>query len=755
MALLRAPAVVWKDPGGMYTATLVEDDSGQAAVGSSAAEALSALQDWCVWTVKHQPWAFSAPEMQRPRLAWFQVSVRPEYVLRKRRFPVEESVTLPVPVVLGDLPAGLTLCAAPTLNLRFTCHEDEQVKELVAHYVRERVSGLSPASVSRLWPPTHLELADISVRLPSPGPKRTRAKVLEALPLVAEPVTRQRGRLSPRAFGREAEIADLVKRLQADRANVLLVGESGSGKTTMLLQAAREIERSVRRDPERDPDQAPLSPMFWQTSGSRMIAGMRYLGQWEERCEKVVSELAEMDGILCADSLIELLRVGGFDATDSVAAFLMPFLQHRELRMVTECSQAELDAARRLLPGFVENFQILSLASPAGQAAIAMLDQLARADRQNLRIEFEEALPAVVYRMHRRFLPQAAFPGKAAGFLHLLFERAATAHKPRLSLADALEAFVADTGLPELFLRDELPLDEAEIRAELELSVIGQAGAVRAAATLLTTFKAGLNDPQRPLGVLLFSGPTGVGKTELAKAVSRYLFGHGQGKDRLIRLDMSEYGQSGSAERIFSGPQGEPSELIRRLRAQPFCVLLLDEIEKASPDVYDVFMSAFDEGRLTDRFGRTTSLQSAIIIMTSNLGAGKGQVLGFGEGTEPDYEAEAMAWFRPEFFNRLDAVVSFKPLSQDVVLEIASKELQELSAREGMQRAGIRLEFSRTLVEQVAKAGFDARFGARPLQRTIESLVVAPLARYLVRHKPRASTLRLGWRDGSLSVVQA
>ncbi len=755
MAIARVPVLVWRDQAGLFTAALVEDDRNAAAVGASADEALGALQDYLVWTLKHEPWNFPEVELKQPRLSWFAVQVRPEYRIRARRFPCDEQLKLQVALVHGQNQAGLTICVAPTLSLRFSCHEEDQLKDLASHYVRERLSGMTPAAMARFLPPEGAELRELSVRVPGKATEKPSAPELHALPSVAEPLTQMRGRLSARAFGRENEIEDIVRRLRQDRANVLVVGESGTGKTSLIINAAREIERDARKDPERDKEQGAQKPLFWQTSASRVIAGMRYLGQWEQRCEKLISELADIDGVLCADSLIELLRVGGFDASDSVGAFLVPYLQHRQLRMVAECTQSELEAVRRLLPGLVGCFQVLPLESLAGGAAVRVLEQVSHANSQNLRVDFDAQLPALVYRLHRRFLPQAAFPGQAAGFLNALFERAAALKQTSIGPTEALARFTGQTGLPDLFLRDEIALEESDIREELALDVIGQDDAVAAAASVLTSFKAGLNDPGRPLGVLLFCGPTGVGKTELAKSVSRYLFGHGETRDRLIRLDMSEYGSPGSGERLFSAPDGEPSDLIRRLRAQPFGVLLLDEIEKAAPEVFDMLMTAFDEGRLTDRFGRTTSLQSALIVMTSNLGAQKGSSLGFGEGQGPDYEAEAMAWFRPEFFNRLDGVVAFKALSHKIVLEIARKELAALEQREGLQRSKLRLEFSKPLVEQAAHAGFDARYGARPLQRAIESLVVAPLARFLVKHKNlRNTTLKLGLdKDGAITIA--
>jgi ATP-dependent Clp protease ATP-binding subunit ClpC len=248
------------------------------------------------------------------------------------------------------------------------------------------------------------------------------------------------------------------------------------------------------------------------------------------------------------------------------------------------------------------------------------------------------------------------------------------------------------------------------------------------------TFKSGLNDPARPINVLLFTGPTGVGKTELSRSLARFLFGAAEDSDRFVRLDMSEYSLPGSAERLIAGPSGEPSEFINQMRRQPFAVVLFDEIEKADEGVFDLLLSVFDEGRLTDRFGRTTHFQSAVIVMTSNLGATASETPGFGASDEiasSTYHRAAQIFFRPEFYNRIDSILSFNALDEENVRRIAIKELNALNTREGMVKRSIKVSWTEHVLNHVVRLGFDSRLGARPLQRVIEKEIVTPLALHL------------------------
>ena len=507
-------------------------------------------------------------------------------------------------------------------------------------------------------------------------------------------------------------------------------GRVGSGKTSVLVHAVRALERDRSKD---DREAEPARHRYWQTNAGRLVAGMKYLGQWEERCEQVISELSSIDGVLCLESLLDLMLLGGSGSGSSVGAFFQSYLRDGQLRMVTEATAEELEAGRRLLPGFVELFQVLRL-DDLTDADMREAMNLSLDLRPRRKISVEDNLAERLFHLYRRFLPYHPLPGAASGFLTELFDRARADRTGQLTVTRAIEQFTRETGLPDHLIRDDCPLDVEALQRELCEQIIGQDEACRVMVDLITRFKTSMNDPRRPLGVLLFCGPTGVGKTELAKTVSQYLFGHGRMTDRLVRLDMSEYSSPYSVERLITKEDGSPSDFASRVRQQPFSVVLLDEIEKAAAGVYDILLSVLEEGRLTDRFGRVTTFRNTILIMTSNLGASIRSSIGLRPQPEHNYEKEVRSFFRPEFFNRLDRLVTFRPLQRDTCLAIIHKELAEIGNRQGLRKVGLRLQFTQPLLEHLLQVGFDPRCGARPLQRMLESTVVAPLARFLVEH---------------------
>ena len=752
MATHRFPVLVSEDFSGSYTGRLVDDEQDPlvplAGTGGSVRNVLLQLKEYLVWSFEREPWR-SAPDFHDPQLLELRVDVRPEYRVKGRVYPCDESISLRVACVHGRQESGMLVCALPILGIQFYYYESKALRGLVTTYVQESLKNHTPQQLSRYLPSKSLLLEEIVV---TDSRRRFTNKPdspeLKHLPVVADPLGSDAMRLSfSRAHTRERKVSELTQLLRNDRANVLLVGDTGVGKTSVLVDSVRNVERELReRVKDSDNADGDASHKVWVTSAGRLIAGMKYLGQWQERCERIIEELARIDGVLVVEKLLDLLLTGGASETDSIGSFLLPFIERGELRLVGEVTPAELDACRRLLPGFVSNFRILHIPPFTEAEALAALKAYCAGIERNSTARLDAEVRAVICGLFRRFLPYEGFPGKTVNFTSRLYEVAKTKSLKEIGKDLVIGEFVRLTGLPEIFLRDEVTLDEQDVKAFFETEVIGQPEACRAATSAVLTFKAGLNDPGRPLGVLLFTGPTGVGKTELARTLARFFFGEAELSERFVRLDMSEYSLAGSAERLIAKPSGEPSEFINRMRRQPLAVVLLDEIEKADEGVFDVLLSIFDEGRLTDRFGSTTYFSSALILMTSNLGSTKGDPLGFGVGetSYTSFDRAAQSFFRPEFYNRIDTVLSFRPLDRESVRRIVEKELAALMNREGLKKRGLKLSWTQRLVHHLSRQGFSTRLGARPLQRTIETQIVAPLASYLNREKAvRGSTLSL------------
>ncbi len=635
-----------------------------------------------------------------------------------------------MPGVHGHQESGLRICSLPTLDVAFHFYAAGDLRRMIAETVRRRLADLTPQALSRFLPPPQARLQEVSVRVADPKPSRNPYAELPTLmqtaQAIGEPSYRRRFSAS---WQREGELAQLIHKLGGERANVAVVGEHGAGKSTLLVNAVRALERSVD---DTDKTAPIVRRRYWLTTAGRLIAGMRYLGEWQIRCETVIGELSAIDGVLCVENLLDLVLLGGTAPAGSIAAFMIPFLQNGQLRLVAETTPEEFDACRRLLPGLANVFQVLRLDPMHPRQARAALAAVADQRAGETKVACDGQTPDTVDYLFRRFMPYHAMPGKAARFLSSLFEKAKQDGRQGIGIPQVIESFIELSGLPEAMLRDDRPLAVADVEEWFHERIIGQNEACRIAAEIIATFKAGLNDPRRPLGTLLFCGPTGVGKTELAKAMSRYLFGHGRHADRLIRLDMSEYASPWSAERLLAKDDGRPSDFVEKVRQQPFVVVLLDEIEKAAAPVFDMLLGMLDEGRLTDRNGRTTIFRSAIVILTSNLGAATRSSIGFDAAAPQGYAKAVQDFFRPEFFNRIDAVVSFSPLDVAVCRSIVRKEIGEIALREGLKRAGLRLRASDALVDRLLASGFDPRYGARPLQRTLETRIVTPLSRFLL-----------------------
>ncbi len=672
------------------------------------------------------------------------VRVRLYYRDGKRRFPASRPLSLQIEYVLAQHAEGSLECFLPAISDVFHCPDKQELETLIGEAIRNATAAMTPQQVLSLLPHAASELVTVRVRLEQ---RRHDSATWRLGPLesVSEPLG-VRSRRSPQqtAWFRDDEVTELMLRL-SQPGSTLLLGDAGCGKSTVLQAAALPYRNQTQRA---DPHE-PLPPsLVWATSAGNLIAGMQYLGEWEERLEEIIAVLADFRGILAVDSLADLMRLGGSDPSGSLAAFLLPYLVRGELKMVAEATPEQLAACRRLMPGFAEAFRIQKIDTLPPATVRQIADRLLSDAQRSFGIPSDPATAEVSTRLFARFLPYQTPP---RGVVQLLREVIGETRQrgeqplPMLTPGRIIEKFTAQTGLPPRIANDAEPLSERTVTEYFQRQIIGQPEAVQAAVNTVLRLKTGLCDPKRPIATLFFCGPTGVGKTQLARSLADYLLAGRTDGGRLIRLDMSEYGGYDAIERLLMSPDGEPAQWIQRLRTWPLGVILLDEFEKAAPEVYDCLLTALDEGRITDRFGRTTTLCGTVMIMTSNVGARSTQPLGFTNQNDQgaSYQRALNHTFRPEFLNRIDQVVTFQPLYKDTIRTIIRQELTALSNREAIQNHGVKLNWDDSVVDQLMRLGFDPALGARPLQRAIESKLVAPLSRKLIL-APETDQIDLG-----------
>ncbi len=536
-----------------------------------------------------------------------------------------------------------------------------------------------------------------------------------------------------RVLLRDREINDLSSILNSvDQRPALLVGPAQVGKTALIHEY---VFRTVQARQEKQ----KLKQLTFLVSPQRLISGMSYVGQWENRLLAILKVAAKKGHLLFFDDLLGLYHAGITCQSDlSVAQVLKPFVERHDVRLIAEATPEILRVLRERDRGFADLFHIIPVREPNEAETLQILIATQRKLEGEHQCQFAiDCLPAAID-LQRRYARHAAFPGKAATFLRRL---AVKRQKTEIPRREILNEFHLQSGLSLSFLDSHRKLEREQIIEAMQRRVIGQRAAVEVAADVISIAKARLNDPERPLGTLLFLGPTGVGKTECAKAIAHYLFGDA---DKLIRFDMNEYGEPGSASRLvgtFWHPEGLLTTAIRR---QPFAVVLFDEIEKGHPEVFDLLLQVLGEGRLTDAHGRLADFTNTIIVLTSNLGVRHSSV---GLGFRQDDQAERVAFhqaaerfFRPEFFNRLDRIVPFERLSLQDIGAIATGLIEQLLKREGLARRKCLLEIEPGALSQIVNQGFDPRFGARVLKRMIERNLTQAVAAELTRGLPDSFT---------------
>jgi ATP-dependent Clp protease ATP-binding subunit ClpC len=588
--------------------------------------------------------------------------------------------------------------------------------------------------------------------------------------------------------GREQEIEQTVEVLsRRTKNNPVLIGEPGVGKTAIVEGIAQRIVDGDLPDTLRD-------KRLIQLDLAGMVAGTRYRGDFEERLKKVIDEIrAHRDQlIIFIDELHTVVGAGAAEGAMSAGNMLKPALARGELHIIGATTIDEYRKDIEKDAALERRFQPILVPEPSVDETIEILRGLRDRYEAHHQVRFtDEALVAAAQLADRyvtdRFLPDKAIDlvDQAGARVRLRaktpardrrereqrlerlrrekdeavavedYDRAASLRDeiaalaeggdsgadaaagaktvPEVTPADIAEVVSRATGIPVAQLTEEERERLLGLEGHLHQRVIGQDEAVSAVAEAVRRSRAGLGDPDRPIGSFLFLGPTGVGKTELARALAEALFGS---EDRMIRIDMSEFQERHTVSRLTGAPPGyvgyeEAGQLTEAVRRTPYAVLLLDEIEKAHPDVFNVLLQVLDDGRLTDGQGRTVDFRNTVLIMTSNLGSdviGR-RALGFGGGGGAAGSAEDEALrervmsrlreaFRPEFLNRVDEIIVFRHLDQTQLRQITALLLEETARR--LHAQSVTVDFTAGTVDWLARRGFQPEFGARPLRRTIQ-----------------------------------
>jgi ATP-dependent Clp protease ATP-binding subunit ClpC len=536
-----------------------------------------------------------------------------------------------------------------------------------------------------------------------------------------------------RCFGREALVREVVDALEGrEGAALVLVGPPGSGKTALVHEVVRRL--TVRQDA------AGTRRDVWRVDGNQFIAGMMYVGQWEARARGVVQELVEVGDLLYVDDLASLVYAGRTaNERTNVAQYLEPHLARGELTVLAESTPERFERVREQAPTFASLFRVVHVPALDARATLpALLGTLRELEAASGAgaVRLSPLALETLLDLQQRFVAHEAFPGKAVRLLRRVVARpgALEGGVRRFTEEDVTSAMREQTGLPDFVLGSAPPKTREALERELAAQVAGQPEAVSAVVDAILTLQRSLQPPDKPLATYLFVGPTGVGKTETAKALARTLFG---GEGRLVRFDMSEFVSAASITRLLGRPGAPDGELTTALRTQPFCVVLFDEVEKAHPRIFDALLQFLGEGRLTDGAGRTVDARQAVVVLTSNLGVREAAArTGFHrtpEGAEAHYLSSVRAFFRPEFFNRLDRVVPFRPLTPAALRVVVEHALESLLSRRGIRRGNVLVEVESPLLDLLVEQAYDPRYGARPLKRALERRLTVPLAHHLVR----------------------
>ncbi|MEW6619489.1 MAG: ATP-dependent Clp protease ATP-binding subunit [bacterium] len=576
----------------------------------------------------------------------------------------------------------------------------------------------------------------------------------------------EEGNLKP-IEGRRDEMHAIIRTVsRMTKNNPVLIGEAGVGKTAIVEGLAQRIAYGKNL----------IGRRIFELNLSSLVAGTKYRGEFEERLNGIIQEAKEHRAvILFLDEIHNLVGAGKGEGSMDAANILKPALTKGEITCIGATTISEYRKYIEKDAALERRFQPIMITEPTPEETIKILQRLKERFETHHQVKItDEALVRAV-ELSVRYLPYRQLPDKA---IDIIDEACAYISLPQLSMDGikqdrttggvVTEEEVAKvvsklTGIPVSKLTEKEVEKLLNLDQYLKKRIKGQEKAITIVANKIRLAKTGMRDKNRPLGVFLFLGPTGVGKTLSAKGIAELLFGS---EEEMIRLDMSEYQEKHTVSKLIGAPPGyvgyeEEGQLTGKLRSKPYSVVLFDEIEKAHPEVLDIFLQLFDEGRLTDAKGRTIDGRNAIFIMTSNLPPD--ERMGFQRDATPTQEEATLnatrRVFRPEFLNRIDKIVFFKHLSKENIKEIISLELETF--RKGLSKEyGVSLAFGEEVLELLIKDGYSERNGAREIKRIVEERIKEPLSQAMLEREKIGRGIK-GWKvrieveDGKISCKDA
>ena len=551
------------------------------------------------------------------------------------------------------------------------------------------------------------------------------------------------GKLDP-LVGRENEIQRVIQILGRRRKNnPMLVGDPGVGKSAIVEGIALKI---VNGD---IPPVLADKRLISSDLGS-IVAGTKYRGDFEKRLKAIINETAaNPDVILFIDEFHTIVGAGGASGSLDAANMLKPALARGEIQCIGATTMDEFRKIVEKDGALDRRFQKIVVEKTDIQHTISILDKLKTNYEKYHNVTYSEESIEACVRMSERYITDRCLPDKAIDVMDETgsMVRLKNPKKTACVTAEDVASMISKmTGIPSGQIAESEGVRLMKMGEKLRGRIIGQDEAIDKVVRAIQRGRAGIKDPGKPIGTFIFFGQTGVGKTQLAKSLAEYLF---DSEDNMIRLDMSEYMEKFNVSRLIGAPPGyvgfeEGGQLSERVRRKPYCVVLLDEIEKAHPDVFNLLLQVMDEGRLTDSNGRTVSFRNTILIMTSNVGSRELDEYGSGVGFSTSVknvqgnrknvlEKAVRKAFPPEFINRVDEQVFFRPLDKEDIGRIIDIELKGLKNR--VKDAGFELTITPSAKRFVADAGYDPSFGARPLKRAIRKYIEDPVSECIISNR--------------------